>query len=192
VNQDPPDATTDDPDECVIPPPLVPSIAGKFALDIPEHERRDVIRYVELESNGEEVVRLEKIKTERLYGRTLDAWDVQTDKDRYWVITNPTNLYSQTHFPSLDYTLSFHVGLMERVHARQRPEASEEEADRLAVSWRRWTLAADALDRADEVEDFQAVGVRCRETLIALTNAVATPEMVPPGKDPPKGSAFVE
>jgi hypothetical protein len=34
-----------------------------------------------------------------------------TDEGRWWVITNLTNLYSQTHFPSLDYTLSFHIEL---------------------------------------------------------------------------------
>ncbi len=47
-------------------------------------------------------------------GRDHDVWDVHTDKDRWWVVTNPTNLYSQTLMPSLDYTLSFDVGLMAR------------------------------------------------------------------------------
>jgi DNA-dependent RNA polymerase auxiliary subunit epsilon len=30
---------------------------------------------------------------------------------------NPSHLYSQQHFPSLDYTLSFHVRLMARVRS---------------------------------------------------------------------------
>lgn len=55
-------------------------------------------------------------------GDPYEMWDVTTDQDRWWVITNPTNLYSQQHFPSLDYTLSFHIGLMARVvAARARP-----------------------------------------------------------------------
>ena len=34
-------------------------------------------------------------------------------------VYNPlTNLYSQRHFPSLDYTLSFHIGLMARLRSR--------------------------------------------------------------------------
>jgi hypothetical protein len=47
------------------------------------------------------------------------TWDVHTTGDRYWVITNPTNLYSQQLFPSMDYTLSFHVGVTARMVARR-------------------------------------------------------------------------
>ena len=36
---------------------------------------------------------------------------MRTTKGRWWVITNPTNLYSQELFPSLDYAISFHVGV---------------------------------------------------------------------------------
>ena len=37
-----------------------------------------------------------------------------------------TNLYSQKHFPSLDYTLSFHIGLMMRLKSRSdRVSASD-------------------------------------------------------------------
>jgi hypothetical protein len=33
---------------------------------------------------------------------------------------SPTKLYSQHYFPSLDFTLSFHIGVMARVIALQR------------------------------------------------------------------------
>jgi hypothetical protein len=49
-----------------------------------------------------------------------DCWDVHTNKDRYWVITCPTNLYPQKYFPSLDFTLSFHIGVSARIVAMQR------------------------------------------------------------------------
>src|SRR3546814_16380702 len=75
----------------------------------------------ELEETGntelveEFVQHAEKIKTERVMGTDYSVWDVHTNLNRWWVITNPTNLYSQVLMPSLDYTLSFHIGLMARV-----------------------------------------------------------------------------
>jgi hypothetical protein len=43
------------------------------------------------------------------------------------VVTSPTNLYSQALMPSLDYTLSFHIGLMARVAAQRGPEGTDAE-----------------------------------------------------------------
>lgn len=158
----------------------------------PAYEVRDITEYVELEAEGEAVRRAEKVASERIAGRQYDVWDVQTDATRWWVITNPTNLYSQEEHPSMDYLLSFHVGLMFRVMARQQPSASEDEQDRLATPFRRWQQAADALERADEAEEFQAVGMRCRECLIALVRDLARDEMVPNGESPPQASNVVK
>ena len=57
---------------------------------------------------------------------------------------------------------------------------------RFMVMWRKWEQAADALDTAEEAEDFQAVGMRCRETLIQMVRALAKPSMVPHGEVAPK------
>jgi len=98
---------------------------------------------------------------------------VSTDKDRWWVITNPTNLYSQRHFPSLDYTLSFHVGLMMRVASRSEgPGAGEPQSTPFDEVLRRLRQASDLLERAIEAVDFQAVGMQLRECLISLVAAV--------------------
>ena len=90
----------------------------------PKHEAEDIRRYVELEAQDETVVHLEKVKVEVIQGKKIDVWDVHTDKGRWWVITNLTNLYSHHDFPSLDYTFTFHVGLMARLAARnsRRPD----------------------------------------------------------------------
>jgi hypothetical protein len=82
--------------------------------------KRAISDYVETQARDEKVQHAEKIMSEHVVGRDYDCWDVHTDKDRYWVITSPTNLYSQHYFPSLDYTLSFHIGVMLRVMALQR------------------------------------------------------------------------
>lgn len=84
------------------------------------------------------------------------------------MITSPTNVCSQEQFPSADYTLSLHVGLTARVIARQEPPVDGEELERNAVPWRGWQQAEGALERGDEAEDFQAVGMRCRECLMEM------------------------
>ena len=155
----------------------------------PEIEGADVREYVEREAPEEKVEHLEKVRTERVFDRKLDVWDVHTTAERYWVITNPTNLYAQRLFPSADYTLSFHIGLTARIMAREggRPEGWE----RVSSAWRRWNQAAEALDHADEAEEFQAVGMRCRESLVALVKELADPEMVPSGAEAPKAADFI-
>jgi hypothetical protein len=72
------------------------------------------------QARDEKVLHLEKVASERIFDRQHDVWDVHTDKERWWVVTQPTNLYSQTLMPSLDYTLSFHIGLMARMAARRK------------------------------------------------------------------------
>jgi hypothetical protein len=176
----------------VIPGPVSDSALKKTVLKQPEHEERYIREYVELEAGGEKVTHLEKLATENLFDRRLDAWDVRTNKDRYWVITNPTNLYSQKLFPSLDYTVSFHIGVTMRVMARQARKAPEHE-HRLSQSvWRRWEQAAEALEEADEAEGFQAVGMMCRECLIAFVRSVSSTDMVPEGQKAPKAGDFVQ
>ena len=112
---------------CVIPPALPKGALHKLLFRQSEPEAQAIKEYVERQAHGKEkVLHTEKVASERVFGREYDVWDVHTDKERWWVITNPTNLYSQALMPSLDYTLSFHIGLMARVAARREPEGSEE------------------------------------------------------------------
>jgi hypothetical protein len=141
---------------------------------------------------GEEsVLHTEKVASERVFGREYDVWDVHTDKERWWVITSPTNLYSQALMPSLDYTLSFHIGLMARVAARREPEGSEAEQEFLVVANRKLVQASEAFERADEAEEFQAVGMRCRECLLALVRELTQSSDLSDGDDLPKTGDFV-
>ncbi len=176
--------------ECTIPPTPVKSILSSFTLSNPTSKRM-IADYVETQARGEKVLHAEKVKSEHVVGHDYDCWDVHTNKDRYWVITCPTNLYPQEYFPSLDYTLSFHIGVSARVVAMQRGAPNPSHKSRFTAVWRRWEQAAEAYDMAEEAEDFQAVGVRCRETLIQFVRALAKPEMVPKGKEPPKRADVV-
>jgi hypothetical protein len=152
---------------------------------------KEIGDYVEWQARGEKVQHAEKIKTEHLLGRAYECWDVHTQRERYWVITTPTNLYSQELFPSLDYTLSFHVGVMLRVEAGQKGAPDAAHSRRLLAVWRRWEEASVALEVSEEAEEFQAVGMRCRECLIQLVRSVGKAEMVPEGQEAPQRSNVI-
>lgn len=147
-------------------------------MESPKHQKRHVTEYVEIEARGEKVRRAEKVSTERNSMGSHDVWDVETNKDRYWVITDPTNLYSQSDFKSMDYALSFHIGLMTRMSARQHSNASDEDIWKAQKTWRQLEQTHEAFEKADEAEDYQAIGARCRETLITFCCEIAARKIV--------------
>jgi len=199
---DEPKKTGED-DDCTVPPPLAKSELHAFVLDVNEHQVREISDYVEwqcnkkreneLEEKGtteiqEEIVdHAEKIKSERVHGIDYDAWDVHTNQGRWWVITSPTNLYSQTLMPSLDYTLSFHIGVASRMAAKPEIRTNDE---LLVITSRKIFQAHERFDAADEVEDFQAVGMLCREALTTFIHEIAEAGMLEKIEVPPKLSDF--
>lgn len=184
-------ATAKPDSDCVVPPALPKGELHKLLFRHSENEAQQIRDYVEWQAHGEEqVLHVEKVASERVFGREYDVWDVHTDKERWWVVTSPTNLYSQTLMPSLDYTLSFHIGLMARVAAHREPEGSEAEQEFLLVTNRKMVQASEAFDQADEAEEFQAVGMRCRECLLALVRELISGSDIAEGEDRPKAADF--
>jgi hypothetical protein len=177
--------------DCTVPPALPKAELRHLLFRQSETEAQRISDYVEWQAHGEEkVLHAEKVASERVFGREYDVWDVHTDKERWWVVTNPTNLYSQTLMPSLDYTLSFHIGLMARVAAHREPDGTEAQQEFLLVTTRKMTQAGEAFDQADEAEEFQAVGMQCRECLLALVREVIDGSDIGQGDDPPKTADF--
>jgi hypothetical protein len=168
-------------------------VLNRFTLGRDEKEANRISEYVEWQcaKHKEKVTYLEKVLTEYILGVRHDCWNVQTDKQRWWVITNPTNLYSQELFPSVDYTLSFHLGLMIRMESSRKGAKDQRTGERLAAAFRRWEQAAETLDRAEESEEIQAVGMRCRECLLAFVRSIAAPAMVPTDQAEPKAGDFI-
>src|SRR4051812_3019375 len=114
-------------------------------MESPERERRRVIDYFLGQSpQGTLVSHAEKIAVERVYGIRHDVWAVHASDGRWWVITNPTNLYSADRFPSMDEAFAFHIGVTGRLLASQSLEApvDDEERQRLPQAWRRYEQAA--------------------------------------------------
>ena len=79
-------------DEHTIPGPISPEAIN---------EELGIIRYVEKETHDEKVLFLEKVKTEQVFDTRMDIWNVHTDKNRYWVITNPTGSLFASSVPQL-------------------------------------------------------------------------------------------
>jgi hypothetical protein len=178
-------------DECTIPSPVPNSFVDQIVFNQPVHQADEIREYVYCRTEGENVTHLEKLATEHIFDRQIEGWDVRTDKGRYWLVTSPMNLYSQELFPSLDYTITFHVGLSLRMTAIEARRSTAEQRDRVGAAWRKWEQAADALGLANEAEDFQVVGMRCRESLIAMVRGIADSSMVPEGQEIPKASDFI-
>lgn len=133
---------------------------------------------------------MERIKKEVVLGDTYEIWDVTTDKDRWWVITNLTNLYSQKHFPTLDYTISFHIGLMMRLRSRPDRIVSSDPTSFDEV-FRRMDQADARHDTAVEAEDFQAVGMLLREALLSLLGGVRRETDLPLEIERPQDANFI-
>lgn len=105
MSDNPENDVPEEPSDCTIPPVVPPEDAGRYSVTRDPHAEQDIADYVEGQCRGEEsVTHVERVKTEHVLGEAYEIWDVSTDKDRWWVITNHTNLYSQRTFPSLDYT----------------------------------------------------------------------------------------
>lgn len=165
-------------------------------MESPESQRRAIEEYLRSQSGTEFMVEhVEKVNSESILGRDYDVWDAHTNEGRWWVITPPTNLYSQEQIKSMDIALSFHIGLMARMEARN-PVIFEEAEDR---TWalevlRRIETASDNLDKAKEVEDVQAVGMRLRECLLSLVSKMREIGLsLPPSSTlPPQDGNFKE
>jgi hypothetical protein len=180
--------------DCLIPPRVANAAINQFAFRRDDPEAQHIVEYVEwqCEKDKERVTFLEKVLTEHVMGVANNCWNVHTNKRQWWVIDGQfTNLYAPKLFPSLDYLWSFHLGLMLRMESERTGTEDPRLRDRLAAALRKWEQAAQALDASSESEEVQAVGMRCRETLLAFIRSVSDPTMVPRDTETPQAANFV-
>jgi hypothetical protein len=178
--------------ECVIPGAMPAEALADYVLKAEDDEAERIRSYMEREAPDETVKHLEKVASESIFGQPMDAWDVRTNKGRWWVITNPTNLYSQRLFPSLDYTLSFHVGVTTRMAQSDMSKEQQAAHDNINQLWNKLSRAHAALFEAQKPEDFQSVGMKCRECLLSLVQILGQAEMVPEGQEAPQRGNFID
>lgn len=158
--------------------------------DLPEHEARYIRDYVNTQSHDDEAGLVQKVGSRRVMGRVHDMYDVHCERSRWWVITDPTNLYLQDDFPEVEQALIFHLGLGIFMAQRSRAELPEVEEEQVSGPWRRFKQALSDMDDAGESEDFQAVGIKCRDSLLAVVRDHMAAEWVGEVAEPPKVSDF--
>lgn len=143
---------------------------------------KEIEEYVLSQSNDE--FNIISIKPEREFddlGIVVKVWNVKTDGvEDIWVVEGnemPMNLYTQKEFFfSTDEVYSFHIGIITRMQSKdtfkpdQFIDAVSLNKDIAAVLYRKLKNVVALLDTSKEVEDFQSIGVQCREILIELTN----------------------
>lgn len=151
-------------------------------------ERQGIRDYWEAQWPDHPIVHLEKAAAERVGSVSHDIWDLHAESGRWWIVTNPTNLYSQEDFKSRDVVLTFHVGLVLRMMSREEVPITDQAAVLLPSAWRRWEQAVEALGPAREADDYQAIGMRLRECLVSAVAEFADGALVPEGTDRPKAA----
>jgi hypothetical protein len=185
------DGDDKDKDSCIVPSHPIPADElSRYGVERDPHLEQDIANYVHTHAPDEVIQNVEKVKQEIVLGSLYEIWEVTTDKDRWWIITNLTNNYSQRHFPSLDYTLSFHIGLMMRL--RSRPDgANSQDPNPFDEVFRRQEQAKNRHDNAVEAEDYQAVGMLLRECLISLVGVLRRRVRMKPEVKRPQIANFV-
>lgn len=162
----------------------------------------DVKKYVEWQSQGK--CNVLSAKPEQHFddlGVDVCVWNVKTDTDGdWWVVEGdsvPMNLYPQgAYYFGADEVYSFHMGLMQRMGAAQDEYNPEDFVNGVTLGteiapqlFRKLKNVAALIDTAKEIEDFQAIGVQCREILIELGNYIYKP-MMAGDEEQPQASNF--
>jgi hypothetical protein len=143
-------------------------------LPATQKEIERVTEYMRSQAPDLTVEFVQKVYSENVLHVRHDVWDVHTNVDRWWIITEPMNLYSQEQFPNMDLALTFHVGLCLRIPRSERQKLSEIPAEPFTACLRGLQEASEALAQAQEVADYQSIGVRCREALLGFVNIAQT------------------
>jgi len=155
----------------------------------------DVAKYVEWQSQYK--YKILSAKPEHTFndlGVEVRVWNIKTDADgSWWVVEGdevPMNLYPQeAYYFGTDEVYSFHMGIMERMKASAySPDdyvnAITLNSDIVPQLFRKLKNIANLIDSAIEIEDFQAIGVQCREVLIELGNSIYFGEMAGESEQP--------
>ncbi|HFJ9370748.1 TPA: hypothetical protein ACGW7B_001236 [Bacillus nitratireducens] len=162
--------------------------------------QKQVEEYVEWQCRGKaKVIHSKPEQTYNEAGLHVTVWNVKTDNDgSWWVVQGdlPMNLYPQdkAYYFSTDEVFSFHLGIMTRLinDEASKPDRFIDyiaQGTDLSVNLRRkLSLATEKLQGAIEIEEIQAIGVVCRETLIELIGYVFEPEFLEEGQEPFKKS----
>lgn len=120
----------------------------------------------------------------------VNVWNVKTEDEAYWVVEGenaPMNLYTQrAHYFSADEAYSFHMGITRRLSKRYQNDFKHIideiplDIGHLKSINRKLNMASEKLSIDLEPEEFQSIGLLCRESLIDLSKELCerNPELI--------------
>lgn len=140
-----------------------------------------------------EIKEIINIKCEHTFtdlGDVVNVWNVKTKDDAFWVVEGeetPMNLYTHgANYFSADEAYSYHMGLMLRLQSRNKNNSNHIigeiplNLEHLKSINRKLCMASEKLSIDLEPEEFQSIGLLCRESLIDLSKELCerNPELV--------------
>lgn len=137
-----------------------------------DEEKQEIRGYFLSQSSDASVSYLQKMYAETIAGHRHEVWDVHASDGRWWIVTNPTNLYSQDQFPNLDLAVTFHMGLCLRIPRTDRVPMDGSRIMPFGDILQQVQKIGEDLCEADTLQYFRAVGVNCRESLIAMVQGI--------------------
>ena len=153
-------------------------------------EKQFVADYYLSQSPDAAIKFLQKVYSESIIGHKHDVWDVHASDGRWWVITNPTNLYSQDQFPNMDYAVTLHMGLCLRIPRTDQPSRrTDSHVGTFAGILNEMHTFPDYLGQSRTLADYQSLGVKCRELLLKFIS-LAQDIIVWPVEDQPQRANF--
>lgn len=159
-------------------------------LKFTQDEKDAVTDYYLSQSKDASVIFTQKVYSESIIGHNHDVWDLHASDGRWWIITNPTNLYSQEQFPNLDLAVTFHMGLCLRIPRGGRKSPAVATLRPFSEVLQAISDCDDALAQANDAGAYRAIGVRCRENLLAFIHAAQ--DAADWLADKPQRSNFIE
>ena len=148
----------------------------------PEYRIEIEERIKEYFKSFEDIGQIINIKCEETFsdlGYDVNVWNVKTKTDSYWVVEGenaPMNLYTQNgHYFSADEAYSFHMGITQRLTKRHNDNFKHIidelplDIERIKSISRKLNLASEKLSFDLEPEEFQSIGLICREALVDLS-----------------------
>jgi len=138
----------------------------------------------------EEITSIKCEKTFTDLGLEVNVWNVKTKTKSFWVVEGesaPMNLYTQdAYYFSADEAYSFHMGITQRLTSKNQKEFKHIideiplDIEQLKSINRKLNLASQKLSIDLEPEEFQSIGLICRESLIDLSKELCKrkPEII--------------
>ena len=157
----------------------------EYRIETEKHIKEYLAKY-----DKNEIINIKCEITFNDLGTDVNVWNVKTEGEAYWIVEGeeaPMKLYTQgANYLSADEAYSYHMGITQRLNTDHRNSFKHIideiplDIQQLKSINRKLNMAAEKLSVNLEPEEFQAIGLICRESLIDLGKELSkrNPEII--------------